>query len=69
MLVFPSISFDFCKKTKESACQALLSNWRGIPYVRGGTGETGDWDIYFGKNCEKIIEKVYFLVFSVGIPI
>ena len=34
--VFPSISFDFLKKTKETACQARLSNWRGIPYVGAG---------------------------------
>ena len=46
MLVFPLISFDFLNKTKESACQALLSNWRGIPYVGGGTSDAGDWDIY-----------------------
>ena len=45
MLVFPLISFDFLKKTKESACQALLPNRRGFPYVGGGTGETGNWDI------------------------
>ena len=30
-LVFSLISFDFLKKTKESASQALLPNWRGIP--------------------------------------
>ena len=32
-LVFPSISFDFLKKTKESASQALLPRGRGIAYV------------------------------------
>merc|ERR1711965_495054 len=34
-LVFPLISFDILKKTKESASQALLPNWRAIPYGGG----------------------------------
>ena len=51
-LNFPSISFDFLKKTKESACQALLPNWRGIPYVEGGAGDTGEWDLYVNEFCE-----------------
>ena len=46
VLAFPLISFDFLKKTEESACQALVPPG-GDPIRRGvGSSDTGDWDIY-----------------------